>query len=58
MNKFITDKTKIYLVYRVDGHIYQERSRDIQYMHIGRKYIIYLHKLQKQIEKRIFDKDN
>ena len=45
MNKFKTDKTQIYLVYRVDGHIYQERSRDIQYMHIGGKYIIYLHKL-------------
>ena len=45
MNKFITDKTNIYLVYRVDGHIYQERPGDIQYMHIGGKYIIYLHKL-------------
>jgi hypothetical protein len=23
INKFITDKTKIYLVYKVDGHIYR-----------------------------------
>jgi hypothetical protein len=29
INKFITDKTKIYLVYKVDGHIYRERERDI-----------------------------
>ena len=29
MNKFITDKTKIYLVYKVDGHIYREREREI-----------------------------
>ena len=56
INKFITDKTKIYLVYKVDGHIYRER--DIQYMYIGRKYNIYLHEPQKQIEKRTFDKDN
>jgi hypothetical protein len=43
INKFITDKTKIFLVYKVDGHIYRERERDIQYMYIGRKYTIYLH---------------
>ena len=30
INKFITDKTKIYLVYKVDGHIYRsiDRSRE------------------------------
>ena len=56
MNKFITDKTKIYLVYKVDGHIYRER--EIQYTYIGGKYKIYLHELQKQIEKLTFDKDN
>ena len=35
MNKFITDKTKIYLVYKVDGHIYRERERerDTIYVH-------------------------
>ena len=27
INKFITDKTKIYLVYKVDDHIYLDRSR-------------------------------
>jgi len=27
INKFITDKTKINLVYKVDGHIYIERER-------------------------------
>ena len=60
MNKFITDKAKIYLVYKVDGHTYREREREreIQLMYIGGKYKIYLHELQKQIEKRAFDKDN
>ena len=59
INKFITDKTKIYLVYKVDGHIYRERERYIvQYMNICGKYNIYLHEPQKQIEKRTFDKDN
>jgi len=24
----MTDKTKIYLVYKVDGHIYRSRERD------------------------------
>ena len=44
VNKFITDKTKIYLVYKVDGHIYRERERYIvQYMNICGKYNIYLH---------------
>jgi hypothetical protein len=43
INKFITDKTKIYLVYKVDGHIYRERERYIQYMYICGKYNIYLH---------------
>ena len=47
INKFITDKTKIYLVYKVDDHIYLDRSieieREIQYMYIGGKYNIYLH---------------
>ena len=37
INKFITDKTKIYLVYKVDGHIYrsidQSRERDTIYVH-------------------------
>ena len=28
INKFITDKTKIYLAYKVDGHIYRDRSID------------------------------
>ena len=30
MNKFRTDKTKIYFVYRVDGHIYRstDQSRE------------------------------
>ena len=28
INKFITDKTKIYLVYKVDGRIYRERERE------------------------------
>ena len=28
MNKFITDNTNIYLVYKVDGHIYRERERE------------------------------
>ena len=28
MNKFITDKAKIYLVYKVDGHTYRERERE------------------------------
>jgi len=28
LNKFITDNTNIYLVYRVDGHIYRSRSID------------------------------
>ena len=41
INKFITDKTKIYLVYKVDDHIYGDR--EIQYMYIGGKYNIYLH---------------
>ena len=27
INKFITDKTKIYLVYKVDDHIYLDRLR-------------------------------
>ena len=47
MNKFITDKTKIYLVYKIDGHIYREREREreIQYTYIGGKYKIYLHEL-------------
>jgi hypothetical protein len=45
INKFITDKTKKYLVYKVDGQIYRdrERERDIQYMYIGGKYKIYWH---------------
>jgi hypothetical protein len=47
INKFITDKTKIYLVYKVDGRIYRERERererDIQNMYICGKYNIYLH---------------
>ena len=54
INKFITDETKIYLVYKVDGHIYRER----EYMNIGGKYKIYLHEPQKQIDERTFDKDN
>ena len=40
MNKFITDKAKIYLVYKVDGHIYisiereREREREnLNYVH-------------------------
>jgi hypothetical protein len=51
MNKFITDNTNIYLVYRVDGHLYRsidrerEREREIQYTYIGGKYKIYLHEL-------------
>jgi hypothetical protein len=47
MNKFITDKAKIYLVYKVDGHTYREREREreIQLMYIGGKYKIYLHEL-------------
>jgi len=47
INKFITDKTKIYLVYKVDGHIYRdrEREREREYMYIGGKYNIYLHEL-------------
>jgi hypothetical protein len=28
INKFITDKTKIYLAYKVDGHIYRQRERE------------------------------
>ena len=28
INKFITDKTKIYLAYKVDGHIYRQRDRE------------------------------
>jgi uncharacterized protein YjaZ len=47
INEFITDKTKIYLAYKIDGHIYRhrerEREREIQYMYIGGKYNIYLH---------------
>jgi hypothetical protein len=47
INKFITDKTKIYLAYKVDGHIYRDRSidreREVQFMYIGGKYNIYLH---------------
>ena len=49
MNKFITDKAKIYLVYKVDGHTYRsrerEREREIQFMYIGGKYKMYLHEL-------------
>jgi hypothetical protein len=54
MNKFITDNTNTYLVYRVDGHLYRsierERERErkggeIQYTYIGGKYKIYLHEL-------------
>ena len=30
INKFITDKTKIYLVYKVDDHIYLDRSIEIE----------------------------
>ena len=37
INKFITDKTKIYLVYKVDGHIYRERERERDI------YTIYVH---------------
>ena len=37
INKFITDKTKIYLAYKIDGHIYRhrerERERDTIYVH-------------------------
>ena len=42
INKFITDKTKIYLVYKVDGHIYRDRDQERIYVH-WRKYNIYLH---------------
>jgi hypothetical protein len=46
INKFITDKTKIYLAYKVDGHIYRqrerEREREREYMYIDGKYNIYL----------------
>jgi hypothetical protein len=28
IKKFITDKTKIYLVYKVDDHIYLDRERE------------------------------
>ena len=49
MNKFITDNTNTYLVYRIDGHLYRsrerEREREIQYTYIGGKYKIYLHEL-------------
>ena len=41
INKFITDKTKKYLVYKVDGQIYRER--EIYNMYIGGKYKIYWH---------------
>jgi hypothetical protein len=39
INEFITDKTKIYLAYKIDGHIYRhrererERERDTIYVH-------------------------
>jgi hypothetical protein len=44
INKFITDKTKIYLAYKVDGHIYRqrERERERENMYIDGKYNIYL----------------
>ena len=43
INKFITDNTNIYLVYRVDvTYIERERERET---YIGGKYIIYLHEL-------------
>jgi hypothetical protein len=28
INEFITDKTKIYLAYKIDGHIYRHRERE------------------------------
>jgi hypothetical protein len=34
INKFITDKTKIYFkAYKVDGHIFRERERYTVYVH-------------------------
>ena len=38
INKFITDKTKKYLVYKVDGQIYRERERYTIYVHWQKIY--------------------
>jgi hypothetical protein len=45
INRFITDNTNIYLVYRVDvTYIEIERERERE-RYIGGKYTIYLHEL-------------
>jgi hypothetical protein len=47
INRFITDNTNIYLVYRVDVtyiEIERERERERE-RYIGGKYTIYLHEL-------------
>ena len=39
INKFITDKTKKYLVYKVDGQIYRDREIERE----RERYTIYVH---------------
>jgi hypothetical protein len=46
MNKFITDNTNIYLVYKVDGHIYRERERDTIYVHWRKIYNLFARALE------------
>jgi hypothetical protein len=46
LNKFITGKTKINLVYRVDGHIYRERERERVYVHWRKIYNLFARALE------------
>ena len=42
MNKFITDNTNTYIVYRVDGHLYRSIDREREREKGGRD-TIYVH---------------
>ena len=52
MNKFRTDKTKIYFVYRVDGHIYRSIDRSRERDFIMKSFLDVIVTLFRKEEKR------